>query len=131
MELFEKAVRLKLRFDSPQGQLAVEDIWDLPLTSGTNRANLDDIARRLSKQVKESETESFVIRPAKANEVTLLKFDVVKHVIEVRLAENEAAALAKTNKEKKQQLLSLIDQKKNEVLATKSVEELLKMVEDL
>lgn len=124
MELFEKAVRMKLRFDTPQGQLAAEDIWDLPLTSGTNRANLDDIARRLSKQVKESETESFVIRPAKANEVTILKFDIVKYVIEVRLAENEAAALAKANKERKQQILSIIAKKKDEKLEQSSVEEL-------
>lgn len=129
--MFEKSARLKVRFDTPQGQLAVEDLFDLPLTSGTARANLDDIARKLSKQVKESETESFVIRPAKVNEVTLLKFDVVKHIIEVRLAENEAAALARSNKEKKQQLLSLIAQKENEALAGQSIDDLRKMVEAL
>lgn len=129
--MFEKAARLKLRFDSPQGQLSVEDIWDLPLTSATNRANLDDVARKLSKQVKEAETESFVIKPAKANEATVLKFDIVKHIIEVRLAENEAAATARANKEKKQQLLSLIAQKENEQLAGQSIEDLRKMVEAL
>ena len=131
MEQFEKAVRLKVRFDSPMGQLNVEDVWDLPLTSGVGKANLDDIARKLSKQVKESETESFVIKPAKANEVTMLKFEVVKHIIEIRLAENEAAALAKNNKEKKQQLLSLIAQKENEALAGQSIDDLRKMVEAL
>jgi hypothetical protein len=129
--MFEKASRLKLRFDSPQGQVSVEDLWDLPLTSNTNRANLDDTARKLSKQVKESETESFVIKPAKVNETTLLKFDIVKHIIEVRLAENEVAATARANKERKQQILSIIANKQNEQLAASSIEDLQRLAEAL
>ena len=35
--MFQKASRLKLRFDSPKGLLSVEDLWDLPLTSAGNR----------------------------------------------------------------------------------------------
>ena len=129
--MFEKASRLKLRFDSPQGQIGVEDLWDIPLTSGVNRANLDNVARRLSKQVKESETESFVVKPAKANEITLLQFDIVKHIIEVRLAENEAAATARANKERKHQILAIIASKQNEQLAASSIEDLQKLAEAL
>lgn len=128
--MFEKASRLKIRFDTSQGQLDVEDLWDLPLTSN-NRANLDDVARKLSKQVKESETESFVVKPAKANEITLLKFDIVKHVIEVRLAENEAAAITRANKERKQKILAIIANKQDEQLATSSIEDLQKLAEAL
>jgi len=128
--MFEKASRLKLRFDTSMGQLDVEDLWDLPLTS-TNRANLDDIARGLSKQVKEAETESFVVKPAKANEATLIKFDIVKHIIEIRLAENEAAATARANKERKQQILAIIASKQNEQLAASSIEDLQKLAEAL
>jgi len=128
--MFEKASRFKLRFDTTQGQLDVEDLWDLPLTSG-NRANLDDIARGLSKQVKEAETESFIVKPAKANEITLLKFDIIKHVIEIRLAENEAAATARANKERKQKILAIIANKQDEQLATSSIEDLQKLAEAL
>lgn len=130
-EKFEKLIRTKDRFDSPQGQLTVEDLFDIPLTSSRGKANLDDIARQLSKQVREAETESFVVKPPKADESALLKFEVVKHIIAVRLAENEAAAVLSANKEKKQQILQLIIQKENEALAGQSIDDLRKMVEAL
>ena len=130
-EKFEKLIRTKGRFDSPQGQLTAEDLYDIPLTSSRGKANLDDVARQLSKQVREAETESFVIKPPKADESSLLKFEVVKHIIAVRLAENEAASALAANKEKKQQLLQLIVQKENEQLAGQSIDDLRKMVEAL
>ena len=88
--LFEQASRLKLRFGSPQGPLTVDDLWDLPLTSRTNRANLDDIARFYSRELKEQETESFVTKPARKDKILVLGFEIVKRVIEVRLEENKA-----------------------------------------
>lgn len=128
--LFEKASREKLRFDSTVGYLSVEDLWDLPLTS-ERKANLDDLAKALAKQVKDSEVESFVVKTTKANETLQLKFDIVKHVIEVRLAENEAVKVRREAREKKDRLLELIAKKQDENLASKSVEELQQMVEAL
>ena len=130
--MFEKIARCKARFDSPQGLLSVEDLFDIPLMSTrSSKANLDDIAKTLSKEMKESETESFVIRPPKVDETTALKFEVVKHIIAVRLAENEAAKLKKENKEKKQRLLALIAQKELEQDATHSIDDLKKMIQEL
>ena len=126
--MFEKAARQKLRFESPKGQLQVEDLWDLPLTSTKGQANLDDIARGLHRQLKNGDDVSFVNATQKSDEVVQLKFDIVKHVIEVRLVENEAAAKARENKEKKQQLLAIIAQKKDAALQGTSLEELEAMV---
>lgn len=122
--MFEKISRIKLRFETSQGMLTVEDLWDIPLTSARGRANLDDIARGLSKKLKDTETESFVVKVPKADEAAQLAFDLVKHIIEVRLAENEAAQLAKTNKEKKQRILALIAKKENEQDEGRSLEDL-------
>lgn len=122
---------MKVRFDSPQGGLTVEDLWDLPLTSMSGRANLDDIAVGLFKQLKDSGTISFVTETTQANELTQLKFDVVKHIIDVRKAENSAAETAAANRAKKQQLLALVAQKENEQLAGQSIEDLRKMIEEL
>jgi hypothetical protein len=131
-DIFEQASRNKTRFDFPKGILSVEDLWDLPLTSATGKANLDFIERELRRQLKESEEESFVVKTATTrNASTQLKFDLVRHVILARLAENEALALAKANKEKKQQLMALIVQKENEQLSGTSLEELRKMVESM
>ena len=132
-ELFEKASRKQFRFDSPQGQLTVEDLWELPLTSNkAGRANLDDIAKELSKQVKaQGETESFVNKTTKKDQVMEDKFELVKYIIGILLAEKEVADTLKANKEKKQQILALIADKQNEAMAGKSIEELTAMVEAL
>ena len=126
--IFERASRLKIRFDTPKGLLTAEDLWDLPLTSNVGKANLDDVARALHRQIKDSSTESFVVKPAKADEAAEVGFEVVKHVIEIRLAESEEKRVLAENREKKQRILELIDRKKDEALSTKSVEELQEMV---
>lgn len=135
--LFATASRQKFRFNSPQGQLSVEDLWDLPLTSPSGKnANLDDIARALHKQLKEfdGETISFV-KPASSNkaktEELQAKFDITKFVIDAKVAERDAAALAQEKKEKKQKLLELLDKKKNAELEGKSTAEIEAMLKDL
>ena len=130
--MFEKASRLKIRFNTPQGKISVEDLWDLPLTSNTNKANLDDIARGLSREIKNNDTEeSFVLKTTPANSATKTAFEIVKHVISVRLAENEAADTRRATNAKKQQIMALIDQKKNEKLTAKSEEELQALLESM
>ncbi len=122
--MFDKGTRTKVRFDSPQGLLTLEDLWDLPLTSNRSKANLDDIARGLYKQIKESDVASFVDDTKAADEVIQLKFELVKHVIDVKKAENAAVQQQRANAEKKQQILALIAQKENEQLAGQSLDEL-------
>jgi len=129
--MFEKASRIKIRFESPKGYLSVEDLWDLPLSSCTGKANLDDIARSLYKQLKEESTESFVVKDPKTNTTVQLGFDLVRHIIDVRLAEAEVLATAKANREKKQQLLHIIAQKENEQLMGSSLDELKARVESM
>lgn len=129
--MFEQATRMKLRFNTPQGQLVVEDLWDLPLTSTTNRANLDQIAVGLYAELNSNRNISFVNSNSTGDTTLQLKFDIVKHIIDVRKAENLATAEARVRKEKKQQILTLISQKENETLAGKSLDDLRKMAEEL
>jgi hypothetical protein len=129
--MFEKAARLKLRFDSPTGQLSVEELWDLPLTSTAKRANLDDLAIHLDKEFKEKATTSFVKKTTKGDEITKLKFDIVLKVIEVKQAEAEAASLKQTNAERKQKLLAILAEKQDADLKGRSAEELQKLISEL
>jgi len=129
--MFDKAFRQKLRFESSMGQLSVEDLWDLPLTARSGKANLDDIAKELHHQLKNGDDISFVIQSKKSDETIQLKFDIVKHIIDVRLAEQSAAETLRSNKDKKQQLLAIIAQKENEGLMNTSLDELKKMAESL
>jgi excisionase family DNA binding protein len=75
--LFEKAARLKLRFASPQGNLSAEDLWDLPLTSvRLNAANLNNIAKAISRQLKAESEEDFVNPKSAANDGLQLALDI-------------------------------------------------------
>ena len=129
--VFEKATRLKLRFDTGKGQLTVEDLWDLPLTSTINKANLDEIARSLHKQLKNDDDVSFVDKDKKSDAIVQLKFDIVKHIIEVRLEENEKKAAARANSAKRQVLLQALAERETEDLKNKTPEEIRAMLADL
>ena len=127
MSNFEQASRMKLRFDTPKGLLSAEDLWDLPLTSAKG-ANLDDIARGLHIELRSGNDVSFVAPTQRADTTLQLRFDVVKHVIDTRLAENAAATNAAAAREKKQKLLALIEAKEGESLSQMSIDQLRAMV---
>lgn len=131
MSIFEKASRLKVRFDTAKGGATVEDLWDLPLTSSVGRPNLDDIARAIYKQLKSGDDVSFVIPEQKSNELVQLKFDVVKHVIDAKVAENAAARAASERADKKQKIMALIAEKQDESLKGLTIADLQKMMADL
>lgn len=118
MNNFEKATRLRLRFETSRGNLNVEDLWRLPL------AELDKLAIALNKQLKESSEESFIKAKSKDNKLLELRFDIVKHIIETLLSEDEEKKKAADKRAKREQLLELIAKKKNQELEGKSLEEL-------
>lgn len=132
MNIFEQATRAKIRFTTPNGMLGVEDLWDLPLVSRrSNLANLDDIARYLDAELKSSASVSFVNEVSETNAATKLAFDVVLHIINVKLAEQKAASLAADNREKKQRIMAIIEQKQAEALSASSIEDLQQMLNAL
>ena len=127
--MFEKASRMKLRFDTLRGRLSVEDLWELPLIGGD--ICLDEIAKHLHRNLKDSEEESFVVKTTKANAKLELQFEIVKHIIAVRIDEKEAAENAKAIREKKQKILAIIAEKETENLKDSSVDDLKKLLESL
>lgn len=130
---FAAAARQKVRFETSKGDLALEDLYDLPLTSMTGKVNLDGIAKGLAQELKEAETQTSFVDPSDtgASAETQLKFDLVRHVISEKVEERNAARDAQERKEKKQKLLELIAKKKDQELEGKSLEELTAMVSEL
>ena len=118
--MFEKASRIKLRYQTNRGVISVEDLWDLSLES------LDAIAISLNKKLKESQTESFIKTKTKDTTELELKFNIVKHIIDVKLSEAEARKNAAEKRAKKQKLMDLIAKKQDAELEGKSVDELMK-----
>jgi hypothetical protein len=130
VNIFERATRLGLRFDTVRGVLTTEDLWTMPLAS-SNGFDLDAIARGLHRRLKDAEEVSFVVKTSNVSVTDELAFEVVKHVIDVKLAEQEASKTRAANREKKRRLQELIAEKQDESLKASSVEELQAMVEAL
>jgi hypothetical protein len=122
--IFERAARSKIRFATNKGMLTAEDLWDLPLTSDRSYVNLDDLARSLNRQLKNEQDESFVEDVSHNNLALKLSFDLVKHVIDVKLEERDLAKSAAERRKSKARILEIIESKQDQELSSKSLEEL-------
>ena len=128
--MFEKASRLKLRFETPMGLISTEDLWNLPLTS-VNKVNLYDIARDLHKKVKADEDLPFLSSDKVEDSEMTLRFEIVKHIIEVRKIEQSNALKAKENAELKKRILQIVAEQDEQNLRSKSKEELMEILKTL
>lgn len=122
--LFLQATREKFRFESPKGDLSVEQLWDLPLTSRTG-FDLDTVAKAVNADLKASNEESFVnVNNNPAVSRLQAKLEVVKAIIEVKLAQAEATKKRAEKAAERQRLMEVLHSKKDQELQGLSVEEI-------
>lgn len=127
--MFEKATRLKLRFNTVRGIVNVEDLWDLPLTG---QVSLDELAVRLHNELRESAGQVSFVSPSSSDDSLLqLKFDVVKHILDVRVSERDARKVEADRASQKQKLLGILARKQDAELEGKTTEELSAMIQGL
>ena len=122
--IFEYAVRNKVRFPF-KGMISAEDLWDLSLT------NLDSIYKTLNKEVKQSEEESLLTTKTSVDTELEIQIAIVKHIVTVKLEEQEVREKAAAKKAQKQKIMSIIATKEDEALQNTSVEDLKKMLDEL
>ena len=122
--IFELASRMKIRF-AYRGMITVEDLWDLSVQE------LDRIFQKLNKALKESKEESLLSPQAKEDSELNVQVAIVRHIVEVKLAEAAVALAAVERKAKKEKILSILADKQDDSLRNMSQEDLTKMLEDL
>ena len=123
-KIFEYATRNKIRFPF-KGMISVEDLWELTPT------NLDTIYKTLNKQVKQSEEESLLNTKTSVDTELEVQIAIVKHIVSVKLEEQEAREKASTKRAQKQKIMAIIASKQDEALQNSSVEDLQKMLDEL
>lgn len=128
MNIFEQATKNKLRFQTTKGSISVEDLWDLPLTSPRG-TSLDSMAIALDQSLRTKGVSFVDTTVAVANAADQLRFEIIKHVIGVRMKAKDTAEKAKATRQRNDQIRRLIADKENDVLAGKSIEELQDMLE--
>jgi len=128
MNIFEQATKQGLRFPSIVGELSTEQLWDLPLTSRslTERPpSLDAIARAVHAELKDKEEVSFVdIKPDPRKAELELQLEILKHIIQVKKDERDAAKRAVENAERRKMLTAALASKQEASLLAMSEEEL-------
>lgn len=124
MNIFERAVREKARFNF-KGLISVEDLWDLSLE------NLDSIWVALETDLEKLPKKSLLETSTKQRDEIEFKQEIIKHIVETKKTESAVAAQTKANAAKKQMVLEIIEQKKNEDLKSLSIDELTKLAESL
>jgi len=131
MSNFKTATRLKLRFQTEQGTVSVERLWDM---SGQTicellnkaQAEVDDLGGTSATY-----TWDDTKKENKALELATLRRDILKEILETKKSErdeqkNEAAVNAEI-----QELNELIKHKQNEERENKPLDELIKMRDEL
>ena len=126
--IFEIATRSKIRFASVRGELTVEQLWDAPLRSRDD-FNLNSIAKAANKALKDISEESFVETTKTAAHTRCeMAMEIVKYVIETKLAEEAAATKRAANKQEKEKLLGILAEKQAGKLSDLSEKELQKRI---
>lgn len=124
MGMFEKAVRMKLRFEY-RGILSVEDLWDLDVKT------LDRIFKKLNAELKNEKEESLLEVKTEKNTILELKVEIIKYIVNVKIEERNAMLNAMKKKQKKEKLMAIIKDKEDKNLYDMDVEKLKKMVDEL
>jgi len=124
-DVFMNATRKKYRFSTAKGNLTTEQLWDLPLES------LDEIWQKINATIEDaSRTSLLSVRSNKNVELTE-KAEVVKAIVEYKLAAAEKADRARQTKAEKERILNIIAAKQEQELASMSIDELKKRLEAL
>ena len=113
-----EGLKNKFRFEF-KGQISVEDLFDL------NLADLDVIYKNLKKEEKDLQGDSLLENDEnpKVREVEV-KIEMVKAIFDMKKAEIARAERALANKAQKDKILAIIEDKENQELSEKSIDEL-------
>ena len=121
-ELFIEATKKNYQFPF-RGMINVIDLWELPVTS------LDLVFKSLNADYKKSEEESLLSAQTKESEELSENIEIVKYIVNEKLAEKKAKEDAKKNREMKQRLLEIKAKRQDAALEGLSDAELDKMIQ--
>lgn len=126
--LFEMASQFKFRYPY-KGLITTEDLWDLSMSQ------LDTVYKALNKELNVTQDEGLIATKSadegvKANELRN-KLEIVKYIFNHKQQAAELQRMAAENAAKKQHIMSILAQKKENALQNMSEEELTQMLNDL
>lgn len=126
MSIIEKAIRGRIRFQTPRGgNLTIEDLWDL------NLKELNETAKRLKKELRTIEEDNFLDDVSPSDTLTQLKFDVVLHVLNTLKEEEKLRKDNAAKSSELKRLVELLGKKQAEKESNLTEEEILAKIAEL
>ena len=122
MSIFNEAAKLKFRFKA-KGNMSVEDLFDLPLTS-KDGVSLNDIAKEIYKNIKEDSGVDFVGEVIETDRIEELKLQIVKEIIKDKKDDINRKEESEVKKSHNENIDKLIAAKEAEALSNLSIEDL-------
>lgn len=114
---FEKAARIKLRFDL-NGSTTVEDLFDF------QKEILADYEVKLQERIEKQGKSNRFTKKKAITAADELRLSIVSYIIDVKVAEEEESASATIKKQEKEKLLALLAKKQEDKLSNLSEEEI-------
>lgn len=135
MDIFEKASRVKLLLTvelknkngvvTQSGIISFCDLW------GYDTDNLSSIYSNLESTLAKQASSGLLKKKSKDSEMTELRMAIVKHIFDIKVAEEEAAKTKLEKSTKRAKLMSLLAEKQDEGMKSMSENEIKKMIEEL
>lgn len=128
MSIFEKAARVKLRFQSPTGgKINIEDLYDVGLK------DVEAIHTKVAGNLETYTTGGFLAKTGKTKEQRLdeLRKEILEHVMTVRQEEINDKLVRDTRNEEIRKLESLVAESEDKALRELSPEELNAKIAEL
>lgn len=123
VNLFEIATRSKYRFPF-RGLITIEDLWAL------NLDNLNVVYQALEAESDLMPKKSLFKIASDESAALENKIAIVKYIAEVKMFEAQERRKDAADKERRQKIMALIDEKKDADLRSKTIEELQKMLKE-
>jgi len=120
MEMYKKAIRLDLRFQTNKGSLTPQQLYQL---EQNDLSNAIKAVKKVLKTTNDDEL-SFLEDTKVVDVENQLRFDILKDVYLTKKKEAEELRSAANNKAHNQKILSLIAEKQEGELKGKTIEEL-------
>ena len=129
--MYKRASRERLRYNTSRGLVPVERLWEMPLESENvdDGFSLDALAMELQRQLKDSDVQSFVHKKKAVDTTLELQFEIVKDIIETRLRESKDKENAIVKMEYHNSLVAELDRRKKGEIRDMTGEELKAAIE--
>lgn len=121
---FKNAIKNKFRYPF-NGQISTEDLFDLSLKQ------LDTVYANLNAELEKTKKSSLLAgstEETEKRETLEDKLEIVKEIFDDKQKENEAKLDAAKEKERRQTIIRIIEEKENDSLKNMSIDDLKKLL---